>query len=135
MSRVQLHRHKLGAQAFDLLPDRGPHIVSLDDSPEPPRGSDRLQPRHTGAEHENARRSNRARRGHEHGKHPRERIRGQNHRLVSGDGSHRRQGVHALRPRDTRDQFHGEAARAALGNLGVFRACAQRLAETDQDLA
>ena len=61
---------------------------------------------------------------------------GQQHRLVAGDGRHRRQHVHALGARDARHQLHREEALTPVGGErpdGIGRA--KRIGEADDRLA
>jgi len=67
-SSVGFERHvdELGAQRFDLLFHRGPHVGGLDHRTQALAGGDRLKPRHAGSQDHHARRLDRAGRGHHH---------------------------------------------------------------------
>ena len=78
-----LDRKKLGAETFDLLLDRGPHIGRGDDGAKPPRSRDCLQAGDADAHHEHFGRWDGARRGHHHGKSPPKRFRRLDHRAVA----------------------------------------------------
>ena len=119
-------------QRLDLLRDRGPHVERRDHRAETPRRRDRLQAGDPGAEHEDARRRDRPRRGHHHREQLRAAIRRQQHGLVPGDGRLRRQRVHRLRARDPRDRLHRERDDAALAQPRDPVEVGQRLEEADE---
>ena len=125
---------ELRADALHLLLGGGPHVVGLHRRAEPPRGGDRLQPRHAGADDEHARGLDGAGRGGEHGKHARQVAGGQQHGLVAGHGRHRRQRVHALRARDARHQLHRQRRDAARRQRRGQRRLAQRIEKGDDGL-
>ena len=100
-----------GAEALHLLLDRGPHVVGLDLGAEPARRRDRLKSRDAGADDEHARRRDGPGGRHQHRKHARQVVGGEQHALVAGDGRHRRQRVHALRARDPWHQLHRQHRR------------------------
>ena len=83
-------------------------------APEALRGGDRLQSGDAGTEDEHARRLDRARGRHQHRHEAAVLVGRQNHGLVAGDVALRREDVHRLRARDTRQQFHGEGRHAGL---------------------
>ena len=88
----------------------------VDDRAEPPRGRDRLQPRHAGAQHEHLRGRDRPRGGHEHREEALELGRGDQHRAVAGHRRLRRQRIHRLRAADARDPLHRQRGRAGRGD-------------------
>ncbi len=101
------------------------HVVSLDHGAEPFGGGDGLQTRHARTDDQHLRRADGARGGGEHGQKAIKGVRSYEHGFVAGDRGLRGQGIHGLRPRDPRDQFHGEggdpalAQRLDLGKVGV----------------
>jgi hypothetical protein len=131
----ELELHEAAAHAFDLLPDGRPHIVGPHDGPQALGRGDRLQSGHARARHEHAGCRHRAGRRHQHREHPRQGIGRQQHGLVAGDRGHRREHVHALRPRNPRQQLQGEADRAAGRDLGQRLRRRQGIAHRHQRLA
>ena len=113
-SPPEIELEELRAQRLDLLLDRRADVEPLHDRAEPPRGRDRLQPRHAGAEHEHRRRPDRPRRGHQHRVVAAELHRADQRGAVPGDVRLRGQRVHRLRAADPRDRLHREARRARL---------------------
>ncbi len=130
-----LHFDEFRAQAFDLLFDSGTHVVPLDNGSQAPRRSDGLEPRHARANDKDPGRGECPGGGHEHGKEFRQVVGGQQDRLVSRDGRHRRQHVHALRPRDPRDQFECKQGHTLLGKFLAGGGVAERIAHANDDLA
>ena len=106
--RVRLHiqHHETRAQAFDLLLHGGADVVPAHHRAQAPRRGDGLQARNARADHQHARGRHGSGGGHEHGEHAGQGIGGDQHRLVSGNGGHGRERVHALRARDARHQLH-----------------------------
>ena len=109
---VERQLDELRAETLDLLLDGRADVVRLDPGAKALGGRDRLQSGHARPDHEDARRRDRPGGGHHHREHAGERGGGEQHRLVTGDVGHRRQGVHALRPRDARDELHRDDRRA-----------------------
>ena len=111
-----LDREEFGAEAFDLLLGRGPHVGRGDDGAEAPRGGDRLQAGDADAHHEHFCRGNRAGRGHHHREGAAEGLGGLDHRAIAGEVGLRRQDVHDLCAGDARHQFHREGRYAGIGD-------------------
>jgi hypothetical protein len=111
------HLDELGAQGFDLLLHRRPHIAGLDDRAEPLGRGDGLQARHAHAQDDDARRLDGAGRRHQH----REQLGvvhgGQHHRLVAGQVGLAGQHVQALRARGARRGLEREGGQAGAGQL------------------
>jgi hypothetical protein len=121
------------ADGLDLLLHRRPDVERRHDRAETPRGRDRLEAGDTGAEHEDARRRDRPRRGHQEGKQLRHAVGADQRSLVARDGRLGGQRIHRLRARDARDRLHRERDHAVpLEPLNAFP-IGQRLEEADQD--
>ena len=125
------HVDPLGAERFDLVLDRGPHVGRLDHRAQPLGGRDRLQARDADAHDQHPRRLHRARRGHQHRHEPAVFVGGEHHRLVAGDVRLRRQHVHRLRARDPRQLLEREAGHARLG-AGLDRRGVVGIEQADQ---
>ena len=122
-------------KALNLLFDRRPNVVGLDARAKAACGRDGLQPGDAGADDENARGGHRSCRGIEHGKHSRQCVGRKKNCFVPCDRRHRRERIHALRSRDSRNELHGEERGAAVGDLLRRTGGRQRFCESDDDLA
>ena len=117
---------------FNLLLDRGAHIVALDDRAEPARGGDRLQTRHAGADDQHLRRPDCAGGGGEHGEELAEMPRPEQNRLVAGDARLGGERVHGLGPGNARNQLHAEGADLARGERREAIKPGMRVEEANQ---
>src|ERR1019366_8647464 len=108
---------KTSAETLHLLLRRGPLVVGRNHRAEAPRGRDRLQSSNAAADHEHAGRCDGSSRGGEHGEKAWVGIGCHQHRLVSANGAHRGQRVHALGARGTGHQLHGKRGDASVRDL------------------
>jgi hypothetical protein len=123
---------ELRAEALDLLLDDLADVEGLDDRAEAARGRDRLQAGDAGAEHEHARRRDRARGGHHHREQLRARVGGEQDGAVAGDARLRAEHVHHLGERRARHQVGGERGDAAAGDVTDALGIGERLEQRDQ---
>ena len=125
--------HERGAEALHLLPCGRPNVERLDLGSEPAGRGDGLQARHARAQHEHLRRGDRARRGHHHREELDRGVRPQERGLVAGHRAHGGEHVHALRPRDSRHELHGQRRHAPLGEPLQEVAVPMRIQQADED--
>ena len=111
----------------------GPDVEGGDDGAEPSRRRDRLQARDARADHERTDRCDRPRGRHQHREELRDAVGGEENRLVAGDRGLRRERIHRLRARDSRDRLHGERDHAGLAQLRDPLRVGERLEEPDED--
>ena len=110
-----LDGEEFGAERFNLLLGRGPHVGRGDDSAEPPRGGDRLQAGNADTHHEHFGCRNRACRGHHHRESAAEGLGCLDHGAIAGEIGLAGQHIHHLRAGDARHQFHRKCQNAGLG--------------------
>ncbi len=122
------------AERLHLLADRRAHVEAGHHRAEAARGRDRLEAGNAGAEDERARRRDRSRGGRQHRQEPRQPVGADQNSLVSGDGGLRRERVHRLCPRRSRDRLHREGEHALLAELRDPLGLGQRLQECDEQL-
>ena len=122
------------AEALHLLLDRGAQIVRGDNRSESSSCSDGLQTGNAATDDEHSRWRDRSRRGGKHRKNLRKRVGGNYHGFVAGDSSHRRERVHALRPRRAGHQFDGKCGDAFRGDFLDGFERAERAKKSDQCL-
>ena len=101
------------AEALDLLLHHGPHVERRHDRAQPPRGRDRLQAGHAGAEDEHLRRGHGAGGRHQEREELLQPVGGEQRRLVARHRALRGERVHRLSARDARDRLHRERDDAA----------------------
>ena len=126
---------EFGAEAFNLLLGRGPHVGRGDDGAEPARGGDGLQAGDAGAHDENLGGRHRAGRGHHHRQRAAIFGGGVDHRAIAGEVGLAGEHIHHLRAGDARQQLHGECDDSGIGHgaQGVFMAV--RVHDGDDDRA
>src|SRR3984957_1034462 len=122
---------ELRAQGLHLFLGCAAHVIRFDYRSEAPRGRDGLESRDSRPNDENLRRADSPGGGGEHRHELLQIVGGDEHSLVAGDGRLRRQGVHRLCSRDTRNEFHGETGDPALLQRFDLRLPRVGLHETD----
>jgi hypothetical protein len=115
------------AEALDLLLDDRPHIEGRHDGSQAAGGRDRLEAGDAGSEDEDASRCNRPGGRRQHRKELAQVRGGEQHCLVSGDGALRRECIHRLGARDSRDRVHREGRHLSVGEGAHALRVGQRL--------
>ena len=125
------HLDEPRAERLDLFLDGRPYVEGLDHRAQPLRGGDCLQTGDARAQHQHARRLDRARSRHQHRHETPVFVRREHHGLVAGDVRLRRQHIHRLGARGAGNQFHREGGNAGGGEC-VDGGLLVRVEETHQ---
>ena len=126
--------HEARAKALYLLFYCGAQVICRNHCAQTTGGSDRLQSCHANAEDQHTRRSDRSCRGRKHGEQFGQRVRGNQHSLVTRDGGHRGQRVHALGARRSRHELHRERCDPSRCEVCDAGHIAERPQESDENL-
>ena len=132
---LEVEKQELGTHGLDLLCDFGTHIKSTDYRTQAGGGTDRGKTGYPGSHDQHFGRRHLARSGDLAGKEATEVVTRFNHCTIAGDIGHRGEGIHLLRPGDTRHHVHGDHARSLGTALLQHGLVLRRPEETDQGLA